>query len=90
MSGILVYTKSHCPYCKAAKALLEARGATFREIEISHDVVLRREMIARSGRHTVPQVFIGDRHVGGFDDLSELDREGGLAPLLAALGTASA
>lgn len=82
MADITIYTKSYCPYCRAAKALLREQGARFKEIEISDEEALRREMIARSGRHTVPQIFIGRRHVGGHDDLVALHRRGGLKSLL--------
>lgn len=84
MPPITIYTKSWCGYCTRAKALLARKGAEFREVEISDDPSLRDEMIARAGgRHTVPQIFIGDVHVGGCDDLYALEREGRLDPLLA-------
>lgn len=83
---ILIYTKPMCPYCVAAKSLLKKKNAGFREIDISKDENEREEMIRRTGRRTVPQIFIGERHVGGFDDLSALDRQGELDPLLAAGG----
>ncbi|MCC7490105.1 MAG: glutaredoxin 3 [Gammaproteobacteria bacterium] len=79
---VVIYTKPTCPYCAAAKALLKGKGVSYREIDIAGDDGRREEMIARSGRRTVPQVFIGSRHVGGFDDLSALDQQGGLDPLL--------
>jgi glutaredoxin 3 len=78
---ITVYSASWCPYCQRAKELLHERGLAFTEIDVDADPKLRGEMIARSGRRTVPQIFIGDRHVGGCDDLYELDRSGGLEPL---------
>jgi len=81
--SIIIYSKSYyCPYCKNAKALLTAKGVTFTEFEITDDTALTAEMVERSGRHTVPQIFIGDVHVGGSDDLVELDAAGGLDPLL--------
>jgi glutaredoxin 3 len=84
MPPITIYTKNWCGYCTRAKALLARKGATFREVEISDDPALRDEMIARAGgRQTVPQIFIGDTHVGGCDDLYQLDREGRLDALLA-------
>ncbi|TDR95034.1 glutaredoxin 3 [Enterovirga rhinocerotis] len=84
MPPITIYTKSWCPYCQAAKQLLTAKGAAFDEIEISGKEAERAEMVQRAGgRTTVPQIFIGDRHVGGFDDLNALDRRGELDPLLA-------
>lgn len=84
MSAITIYTKPTCPYCEMAKRLLAAKGQSWTEIDVEADSARRDEMIRRSGRSTVPQIWIGERHVGGFDDLAELDREGGLDPLLAA------
>ncbi|HLH29297.1 MAG TPA: glutaredoxin 3 [Acidimicrobiales bacterium] len=84
MPPITIYTKSWCGYCTRAKALLARKGATFREVEISDDPALRDEMIQRAGgRRTVPQIFIGDTHVGGCDDLYQLESEGRLDALLA-------
>jgi glutaredoxin 3 len=81
---VLMYRTEHCPYCHRAEALLKARGVTDIEtIRIDLDPARREEMIERTGRRTVPQIFIGTTHVGGFDDLSALDREGRLTPLLA-------
>jgi glutaredoxin 3 len=77
-----MYTKPHCPYCVRARSLLSEKGVTYREIDISGNAPEREEMIRRSGRRTVPQIFIGDHHVGGFDDLSALERSGKLDPLL--------
>jgi glutaredoxin 3 len=79
---ILVYTTPICPYCVAAKALLRKKKAAFREIDVSTDDELRADLIRRTGRRTIPQIFIGARHVGGFDDLSALDRQGELDALL--------
>lgn len=80
---ITIYTKMACPYCAAAKALLKAKGQTWTEIDIEKVEGAREEMIEKSGgRLTVPQIFIGARHVGGFDDLSELDGSGELDKLL--------
>lgn len=85
MPSVTIYTKGWCPYCSAAKELLSQKGVAFDEIEITGREAERTEMIQRSGgRTTVPQVFIGERHVGGFDDLSALDRRGELDALLAA------
>jgi glutaredoxin 3 len=84
MARIDVYTKPYCPYCDRAKALLEKKGVEFNEIVASHDPALRAEMNERSGRYTYPQIFIGDTHVGGCDDLMALESRGGLDPLLAA------
>lgn len=84
MPPITIYTKSWCGYCTRAKALLARKGAEFREVEISDDPTLRDEMIARAGgRRTVPQIFIGETHVGGCDDLYALESEGRLDALLA-------
>jgi glutaredoxin 3 len=81
---VVMYSTAVCPYCQRAEALLQARGVTeIEKIRIDLDAARRDEMIARTGRRTVPQIFIGERHVGGFDDLAALDRDGGLAPLLA-------
>lgn len=83
MPEITVYSKSTCPYCTAAKALLTKKGARFTEIDILKQPEQRAQMIQRAGgRTTVPQIFIGDKHVGGCDDLHDLDAEGGLDPLL--------
>lgn len=83
MNAVLMYSSSVCPYCQRAEALLKARGVeTIEKVRIDLDPVRRDEMIARTGRRTVPQIFIGSTHVGGFDELSALDREGKLTPLL--------
>jgi glutaredoxin 3 len=84
MPKITIYTTPYCPYCHSAKALLARKGAAFDEVDVSHDPAERqRMMIKAQGRRTVPQIFIGDTHVGGSDDLHELDRDGALDPLLA-------
>jgi glutaredoxin 3 len=82
MPAIEMYVKLSCPYCVMAKRLLTSKGQQWHEIDIEAEPERRVEMIERSGRSTVPQVFIGDRHVGGFDDLSVLDRSGELDGLL--------
>jgi len=79
---ITVYYMPFCPYCSWAQQLLDAKGVAYQLINVTEDDALRSEMEDRSGRNSVPQIFIGDVHVGGFDDLSELDRQGGLDPLL--------
>jgi glutaredoxin 3 len=85
MARIEIYTKFMCPYCARAKKLLDAKGVPYEETEISMEPGKREEMIQRAaGRTTVPQIFIDGRHVGGSDELAELDREGGLDPLLEA------
>jgi glutaredoxin 3 len=82
---IEIYTTRYCPYCQAAKRLLSHKGVDFTEIDVSGDAKRRSEMVARAnGRMTVPQIFIGSLHVGGYDELYELDRSGGLDPLIAA------
>ena len=83
MNTVVMYSSGVCPYCLRAEALLKARGVeSIEKVRIDLDSVRRDEMIARTGRRTVPQIFIGETHVGGFDELSALDREGKLVPLL--------
>ncbi|MEL7022529.1 MAG: glutaredoxin 3 [Pseudomonadota bacterium] len=83
MPSITVYSKDYCPYCTAAKALLEKKGVSFDLIDVGKDPEQLSAMLDRSnGRRTVPQIFIDDIHVGGFDDLSALDRNGELDQLL--------
>jgi glutaredoxin 3 len=82
MPSVTVYTRAFCPYCTRAIALLERKGVPVKEIDAG-DPDKRQEMIARSGRFTFPQIFVGETHVGGCDDLHALEREGGLDPLLA-------
>jgi len=85
MTPVKMYTTQVCPYCIRAKALLKQRGVTaIEEIRIDLDMAERDRMVALTGRRTVPQIFIGDTHVGGCDDLIALDQRGGLTPLLAA------
>jgi glutaredoxin 3 len=79
---VTVYTSGWCPYCQRAKGLLSQKKVVFDEINVEDDVKVREEMIARSNRNTVPQIFIGDKHVGGCDDLFELDRSGELDRLI--------
>jgi glutaredoxin 3 len=81
-SAVRMYTTRWCPYCIAARRLLERLGADYEDIDVGADPALRREMERLSGRHTVPQIWIGARHVGGFDDLDALHRRGELLPLL--------
>jgi glutaredoxin 3 len=79
---ITVYSTGWCPYCERARALLERKGLPFREIKVDQDPVERQAMLARSGgRRTVPQIFIGERHVGGFDELYALEKAGKLDEL---------
>ncbi|MCX7057374.1 MAG: glutaredoxin 3 [Proteobacteria bacterium] len=81
-AAITLYATAWCPYCARARALLEHKGVSWTEID-TDDASRRAEMIERTGRRTVPQIFIGERHVGGCDDLYALDAAGGLDSLLA-------
>ena len=83
MASIEMYVKPWCPYCAMAKRLLSAKGRDWKEIDIEAEPARRAEMIERSGRRTVPQIFVGERHVGGFDELEALERAGQLDRLLA-------
>ena len=85
MAGVTIYTRQFCGYCHAAKSLLDSKNVAFEEIDATFSPELRKEMAERSGRSTYPQVFIGDRHVGGYDDLSALERNGELDGLLASV-----
>ncbi len=82
-SPIVVYSMLLCPYCHRAKALLRKKGVSFTEIDVGMDVEKRAEMTKRAGRHTVPQIFVGDMHIGGCDDLYALEDAGKLDSLLA-------
>jgi len=83
MSKVVMYTTQVCPYCVRAKALLKQRGvAAIDEIRVDMDPSARNRMVELTGRRTVPQIFIGETHVGGCDDLFALDQRGGLVPLL--------
>jgi glutaredoxin 3 len=83
MPKVEIYTTPWCPYCHAAKSLLADKGVDFTEVDVS-DGTLRSAMIERAhGRRTVPQIFIGETHVGGYDDMAALDRRGALDSLLA-------
>ena len=85
MKSVEIYTSPLCGYCHAAKRLLAGKGVPFAEIDVLGDPDAEREMTMRAGgRRTVPQVFVGDRHVGGYDDLSALERAGRLDPLIEA------
>jgi glutaredoxin 3 len=84
MAQIEIYTTKVCPYCVRAKRLFDRKGVSYAEIDVTTDEVTRRLMIERAGgRRTVPQIFIDGTHVGGCDELYELDRDGRLDPLLA-------
>ena len=83
MQNVKMYTTGFCPYCTRAKQVLQSKGvAQIEEIRIDTDSEARRHMMDTTGRRTVPQIFIGDTHVGGCDDLIALDVQGGLVPLL--------
>jgi glutaredoxin 3 len=85
MSHVTIYTRPYCPYCIRAVALLEQKGVDFTEVEAGFDPAKRQEMMDRSGgRATFPQIFVGDRHIGGCDEMVALEREGKLDPLLQA------
>lgn len=83
MPAITIYTTPFCSYCLSAKSLLQRKGLAFTEIDVSRDMALRQAMAAKAGgRRSVPQVFIGDKHIGGNEELRALDYEGGLDALL--------
>jgi glutaredoxin 3 len=82
MSKIVMYAAEFCPYCRRARALLDSKGARYTILDVDRDPSLWDELAERTGRDTVPQIFIGDRHVGGCDDLFALERRGELEPLL--------
>ncbi len=85
MQAVKMYTTAVCPYCIRAKQILKSKGVeNIEEIRVDTDPALRQHMMEITGRRTVPQIFIGDTHVGGHDDLVALDAQGGLMPLLAA------
>lgn len=83
MQPVTIYTTPTCGFCHAAKRLLTSKGVTFNEID-ARDPAQRQEMMSKSGRHTVPQIWVGETHVGGCDDLFDLERAGKLDPMLAA------
>ena len=86
-AGVVLYTAAPCPYCSRAKRLLDAKGVSYAEIDVGMDVSKYREMVdLAGGRHTVPQIFIGGRHVGGSDELVALENAGKLDEWLAAAG----
>ncbi len=84
MSNVVMYCTEVCPYCVRAERLLTSKNVSIEKIRVDLHPERREEMVQRTGRRTVPQIFIGDTHVGGFDDLALLDSKGGLDPLLAA------
>ena len=82
MSQVTIYTTRHCPYCVSAKRLLSSKGVAPVEIDVEQSAASLAEMMQRSGRRTVPQIFVNDMHVGGFDDLARLNDKGSLDALL--------
>ena len=82
MPKIIIYTANLCPYCTMAKRLLDKKGAAYREINVDDEPGLRQDLMLKTRRRTVPQIYIGERHIGGFDDLYALDRNNELDPLL--------
>ncbi len=83
MKTIEIYTKPYCPYCHRAKALLDAKGLSYTEFDVSRDADKLAEMLERSQRRTVPQIFIGEQHIGGSDELMKADKSGLLSKVLA-------
>lgn len=84
MKPVTIYTTPICGFCHAAKRLLDGKGVAYDEIDVMRDAEKKQEMMQKAGRHTVPQIFIDGAHVGGCDDLYELERAGKLDPMLAA------
>ncbi|KTD48629.1 glutaredoxin [Legionella rubrilucens] len=82
MTSIVIYSTGYCPYCSRAKQLLDSKGVRYDEIRVDENPALRDEMIHKSGRRTVPQIFINGQHVGGCDDLYALEQQGRLDKLL--------
>jgi glutaredoxin 3 len=82
MADILIYSSAICPYCLAAKNFLKSKGLDYREIRIDLDASARKEMLEKSKRMSVPQIFVNGTHIGGFDDMVALDRAGNFNPLL--------
>lgn len=81
-AAVTMYSTRFCPYCMRARELLDRKKISYTDIDVSARPELRRDMITRSGRHTVPQIWIGERHVGGFDDLYRLEQRGRLDEIL--------
>ncbi|MHA3886001.1 glutaredoxin 3 [Stutzerimonas degradans] len=84
MPNVVIYTTAWCPYCLRAKALLNSKNVAYEEISVDGNPTLRAEMASKAGRTSVPQIWIGERHIGGCDDLVALERAGRLDPLLQA------
>lgn len=83
MSKIQIFSTTWCPYCRSAKTFFDQKGLAYVEIDLTGDDAGRTALVERTGRTSVPQIFVGDHHVGGYDDLRALDRAGGLVALLA-------
>lgn len=82
MRTVTIFSTQWCPYCVAAKRFLTEKGVPWEEIDLTEDDAGRAELVDRSGRRTVPQIYVGEHHIGGYDDLRALDSKGGLAPLV--------
>lgn len=82
MEKVVIYSTASCPYCQMAKQLLTAKGVLFTEIRVDQDPTVKEEMIAKSGRRTVPQIFIHGKPIGGYDDMAALEKQGSLDALL--------
>ena len=82
MASVVIYTRQFCGYCSAAKKLLETKGVAYQEHDATHAPELRQEMIERAGRNTFPQIFVGEQHIGGCDDMMALEDQGKLDALL--------
>jgi glutaredoxin 3 len=82
MANVKLYSKKNCPFCVRAKALLDRKGVAYEEIDAEHDDALRTWLVEATGQRTVPQIFVGDRSLGGFSDIDALDREGKLDSIL--------
>lgn len=82
MADVIMYSTAYCPYCSRARDLLDAKGVTYTDIRIDDEPTKREEMISKSGRRTVPQIFINGQHIGGCDDMYALDQQGQLDKLL--------
>ena len=81
-AAVTLYTTRYCPYCTRVRDLLDEKNVTYKDIAVDHDPRLRQEMMTRSGRGTVPQIWIGEQHIGGCDDMQLLERQGRLDELL--------
>ena len=86
MARVRIYSKERCPYCVRAKALLDRKGIVYEEIDAEHDGALRAWLVEATGQRTVPQIFVGDRSLGGFSDIDALDRQGKLDAILSGEG----